>query len=159
MNQLTITVIIMMRSIVFSFLVFMSSIVSGQGGTWSVCDYGATGDGITLDTKAIQEAVDECNHSGGGTVYIPPGQYLSGTILLKSNVNLHLEKGVTLLGSTDPGDYYDSGHGRVGMIYCMDAENVGITGGETGPFFQMVTGSAWSRILLWGKYQIIETGQ
>jgi len=52
---------------------------------------GAAGDGTTLDTAAIQRAVDTCNEKGGGTVHFSAGRYLSGTILLKDNVTLHLD--------------------------------------------------------------------
>jgi len=58
--------------------------------TISVRDFGAKGDGITLDTGAIQAAIDACTQLGGGTVFLPPGNYLTGTITLKDNVTLHV---------------------------------------------------------------------
>jgi hypothetical protein len=67
--------------------------------------YGACGDGKTKDKKAIQRAIDDCSERGGGMVYLSPGTYVTGTIMLKSNVNLHLSAGATLLGSSDPADY------------------------------------------------------
>ncbi len=73
----------------------------------SVRDYGATGDGITLETSAIQAAIDACTNIGGGTVYLPPGDYLTGTITLKDNVTLHVGSGARLLGSTSLADYPD----------------------------------------------------
>ena len=71
----------------------------------SIRDYGAKGDGVTLDTAAIQAAIDTCTNMGGGTVYLPPGEYLSGTITLKDNVTLHMGPNARLLGSTSLADY------------------------------------------------------
>ena len=71
----------------------------------NVRDLGAVPDGKTLCTEAIQQAIDRCGAAGGGTVYFPPGTYLSGTLFLKSHVTLHLEAGATLLGSTRLADY------------------------------------------------------
>jgi polygalacturonase len=58
--------------------------------TYSILDYGARGDGKTLNTKAINKAIEKCNAKGGGTVLIPPGIFVTGTIKILSNVNLHL---------------------------------------------------------------------
>jgi polygalacturonase len=71
----------------------------------SVLETGAVPDGKTLCTAAIQKAIDRCGAAGGGTVYFPPGTYLSGTIMLKSFVALHLEANATLLGSPNLADY------------------------------------------------------
>ncbi|MEW5870188.1 MAG: glycoside hydrolase family 28 protein [Chloroflexota bacterium] len=70
----------------------------------NVLDFGAVPDGQTLDTAAIQAALDACAPAGG-TVYIPAGRYLSGSVFLHSNTTLHLEAGAILLGSQDPEDY------------------------------------------------------
>ena len=72
---------------------------------WNIRTFGALGDGQQLDSVAIQAAIDACHAAGGGLVYCPPGTYRCGTILLKSHVELHLEAGATLLGSTDRADY------------------------------------------------------
>ena len=66
---------------------------------------GAVGDGEHLDTDSLQEAIDECHAAGGGVVLVPPGTYLTGTIYLKSGVNLHICAGATLRGSTRREDY------------------------------------------------------
>jgi exo-poly-alpha-galacturonosidase len=70
-----------------------------------VTNYGATGDGRTLNTKAIQKAIDLCNTEGGGTVVIPEGVYLTGAIFLKPGVNLNIERGGVLKGTVNPEDY------------------------------------------------------
>jgi polygalacturonase len=72
---------------------------SASTGAFEVKEFGARGDGQTLDTGALQKAIDSCARSGGGTVHFPPGRYLSGTLLLRSAVTLDLEAGATLLGS------------------------------------------------------------
>ena len=85
----------------------------------SVCDvtaHGAKGDGVVLDTGAIQKAIDACSGGGGGVVWFPAGNYLSGTIVLKSNITLHLSPGATLWGSKRI-EEYNPYH----LIYAKDA--------------------------------------
>jgi polygalacturonase len=78
---------------------------------FNVMDYGAAGDGVTKDTKAVQQAIDNCSESGGGTVLIPGGKIvLIGTIYLKNHVTLHVENGGILLGSPDISDYSTDTH-------------------------------------------------
>ena len=104
-----------------------------------VTDYGAVGDARTLNTAAIQHALDDCGKTGG-TVLVPPGTYLTGTIFLHSNTELHLEKGAVLLGSPDLADYNDPDayeqnwnfvrEGWCGkhLILGVEVENVALTG-------------------------------
>src|SRR4051812_39932886 len=66
---------------------------------YNVRDFGAAGDGKTLDTAAVQSAIDQCHRDRGGTVLIPGGDFVVGTIELKSNVTLHLAAGGKLQGS------------------------------------------------------------
>jgi polygalacturonase len=73
--------------------------------THDIRRFGAKGDGATKDTAAIQAAIEAASKEGGGTVEIPAGRYLSGTIHLRSNITLHLANGAVLLGSPDNGDY------------------------------------------------------
>jgi polygalacturonase len=73
---------------------------------FNIKTFGAAGDGKTLATHSINQAIDAANAAGGGTVYFPPGAYLSGSIHLKSNITLFFEQGSTLLASDDP-DVYD----------------------------------------------------
>jgi polygalacturonase len=70
-----------------------------------ITDYNAIGDGQTLNTKAIQSAIDLCALQGGGTVIVPEGVFLSGAIFLSQDVNLHIEKGGILKGTVNPDDY------------------------------------------------------
>jgi len=70
-----------------------------------VYDFGAAGDGRTLDTRTIQLAIEACSSAGGGTVSFPPGAFVTGSLTLRSHVTLHLEAGAILLGSEDPADY------------------------------------------------------
>ena len=68
---------------------------------YNVRSFGAKGDGRTLDTHAVQEAIDACTRDGGGIVVIPPGIFQIGTVELKSNVTLRVTAGAKLLGSAD----------------------------------------------------------
>ncbi len=72
---------------------------------FKVEDYGAVGDGTTLNTTAIQSAIDECSKFGGGVVLFSKGEYVTGTIRIKSGVMLEITQGVKILGSTDLNDY------------------------------------------------------
>ncbi|HEX8504726.1 MAG TPA: glycosyl hydrolase family 28 protein [Hymenobacter sp.] len=101
--------------------------------TYNITKYGAVGDGKTLSTRAIQQAVDACNRGGGGIVEVPAGTYLTGTVNLKTNVNLHLNDGAVLKGSPNLTDYQtysvpEFGTNRYGILYSVDAQNVSLTG-------------------------------
>jgi hypothetical protein len=107
-------------------------------GLFNIRDFGATGDGSTKDTTAIQAAIDACTQAGGGVVYLPPGRYFSGTITLKDNVTLHLAASATLFGSNDRADYpakpfpardLDIGGFEIWtLIYADGATNIRIEG-------------------------------
>ncbi|MCX6624151.1 MAG: glycosyl hydrolase family 28 protein [Acidobacteria bacterium] len=75
------------------------------GGSLNVRDFGAKGDGAAKDTAAIQKALDAAGARGGGTVLLPAGRYLSGTIHLRSHTTLYLENGAVLLASPDQADF------------------------------------------------------
>jgi polygalacturonase len=104
--------------------------------TLNVRDYGATGDGNTKDTLAIQQTIERCSVFGGGVVSVPAGDYLTGALVLRSGVTLRVEEGATLNGSTDMADYPLAqvrweGHwvkGYSGFISATDAENIGLVG-------------------------------
>lgn len=112
-------------------------------GTIAATDYnalqqGAVGDGKTLNTQSLQSAIDALHAKGGGQLYFPAGRYLTGSLQLKSNVTLYLEKEAMLLGSTSPYDYpgfstekelkVNNDHFDQALIYAEEAENIGITG-------------------------------
>jgi len=104
-------------------------------GIYNVRHYGATGDGKTLDTKAIQAAIDACANDQGGTVLVPAGVFLVGSIQLKTNVTFHLSPQARLLGSTDIRDYTKGlermEYGGTAIVYANDAENVSLEGNGT----------------------------
>lgn len=106
-------------------------------GPVDVTAWGATADGKTLSTAAIQRAIDHCAAQGGGTVYFPPGRYLTGTLVLRSHVALWLEGGAVLLGSTRLEDYpelvpefrsYTDCYTNKSLIYAEKAEQIAILG-------------------------------
>jgi len=116
--------------------VHSSKLPHNKHATWNVVDFGAQGDGKHLDTKAIQTAIDTCTIKGG-TVFIPAGTYLSGTLFLKSNVTLHIAESALLLGSKDLDDYpkirpqfssYNDLFHTQSLIYAENLENIAITG-------------------------------
>ena len=76
-----------------------------KAATFNITRYGAKPDGYTLNTKAVQKAIDECSAKGGGTVQVPGGLWLTGPIVLKNNVNLNLAQGATLLFTADKKQY------------------------------------------------------
>jgi hypothetical protein len=79
--------------------------LAGTSGVFNIREYGAAGDGSTLDTPAINKAIEQCAAAGGGQVLLPPGKYLSGTVHLKSHVTFFLEAGATLIGTPDLNQY------------------------------------------------------
>ena len=100
-----------------------------------VTDYGAVPDGKTLNTLALQNAIDACYETGGGRVTVPPGTYLTGTIELKGNVDLHLMQNAVILGSTNnPADYRDSA-----LVLVKKVENVTISGSG------IINGQGWHK--------------
>ncbi len=100
-------------------------------------DHGVVGDGKTNNTAAIRKITEMIEKRGGGTLYFPPGGYVTGTIELADNMTLYLEGGAEILGSADPADYpmitkemlpgYNRG-GHSGLIKAFRRKNVTITG-------------------------------
>jgi polygalacturonase len=78
---------------------------SFKADTFNIIKFGAKNDGITLNTKAINDAIIACSKKGGGVVVVPKGMWLTGPIELKSNVNLHLQKNSILQFTKDFNQY------------------------------------------------------
>jgi polygalacturonase len=120
-----------------------------------ITDCGAVPDGVTLNTRAINQAIDQQADLGGGRVVIPNGTFLSGTVRLKSNITLHLEEGAVLLGSPDLKDYAKGNWGHHNditpwhLILAEDCHNIGITGpgtirGNGFAFWEPERPNAWT---------------
>ncbi len=109
------------------YLVLLGSLLvsSVRAEDVNILDCGAVPDGTTLATAAIQKAIDRCAAAGGGTVTVPAGRFLTNTVFLKSNVNLHLGQGAVLLGGTDPKAF------KQAVVYADGIENASITGTGT----------------------------
>ena len=143
------------------------TLASAQSRVFDAAGYGAVGDGRTLNTRAIQALIDTCAAGHGGTVVLPSGVYLTGTLRLRSNVHLSLESGAVLKGSERLGDYTLDGK-PVGLLFTEDAENVTITGPGTidgsGDAFMDLSrakridsaGSAWTRQK--GRFRQVSAG-
>ncbi|OHB85804.1 MAG: hypothetical protein A2V98_13090, partial [Planctomycetes bacterium RBG_16_64_12] len=121
-------------------LLSLTEAISASARTVTVGDFGAVGDGVTLNTRAIQAAIDQVAAVGGGTVTIPAGTFLSGTLSLKDHIRLDLEPGAVLLGSKRVEDYplticrYPSGSDRYvarALLSGEDLHDVAITGRGT----------------------------
>lgn len=97
--------------------------------TKSILDYGAVPDGRTMNSRAIQRAIDDASGSGGGVVHVPAGTFLTGRLDLKSHVTLYLDEGSTLLGSTSLSDYEGAeDRSQRHLIYAKNAEEISLSG-------------------------------
>jgi len=132
--------------IIISVSLFSCSLSKDKKHEFSVTDYGAVGDSVTINTKAIQSAIEEAAEMGGGKVVVPPGVYLIGSVFLRDNIELHLMAGAKLLGSVKADDYppvkvpyvsYNRNYGghenlpedvRIGLVMGIDIKNASITG-------------------------------
>lgn len=124
---------------------------------YNIRDFGAKGDGSTLDTAALQKAIDSCTTAGGGTVLVPAGTFLIGTVELKSNVTLHIAAAGKLLGSGDGKQYHAveaiplSGDttledGNWALLFAVNAHNIAIEGpgaidGQGAQFHSAIRGT------------------
>ena len=124
-----------MNSIIISCCIIISGCISNTyKSTFRITDFGARGNGKTLNTASIQKTLDKVHSLGGGTVIIPKGIFVSGSIFIKSNTILRFEPGAVLLGSSDINDYKELtwGHNKDRQPYHLviidSAENVRIEG-------------------------------
>lgn len=123
----------------WSILLTIFIAISTSAQVYNVKDYGAVSDTTRLSTAAIQKAIDDCFNNGGGIVLVPAGNYLSSTIYLKDNVNLHLQAGATIYASRKIEDYPKiskkvgaSDFESVEILLCAtDAKNISLTGKGT----------------------------
>ena len=130
--------------ITYSFL--FSCQPSGSALTvYDIRDFGAVGDSTTLNTAAIQSAVDRAFENGGGTVVVKKGVYLTGTIFLKDNITLRVEAGARIKGSPNIEDYaemtwgHNKDHQPYHLIMAKNASNIAIESAgiidDNGPAF------------------------
>ena len=128
-----------MKKTVFLFLSLVASLSLSAAKTLTSEALKLVPDGKTLNTVALQQAIDQLSKKGGGCISLSEGKYLTGAIQLKSGVELHLERGAVLLGSTNPDDYYQlqvMGDGDVvrkdnskyGLILAQGAKAIKLTG-------------------------------
>ncbi len=108
---------------------FLSGLTfASKAEVYNVMDFGAKNNGREITTVMIQNAIDRCYTEGGGTVFVPRGEYLTGTLNLRSNVEFHLGMGSIIKASTDLSHYQKHMEHLAGLFYTEDAENVSITG-------------------------------
>jgi polygalacturonase len=121
-----------MKNIRVCSIVFFFFLIAGclQAKEYNIVDFGAKPDGKTMNTKSIQSAIDKLYEAGGGKLIVPKGYFLTGSIELKSNINLYLEEGSVLMGSIDMSDYRKL-TGHQSLILASNQNNISITGEGT----------------------------
>jgi polygalacturonase len=117
----------MKKIIIISFAIFFWA--TSYSEEYNILKFGSVGDGKTLNTESIQAAIDKATSSGGGKVIIPEGRFLTGSIVLKSDVELHVQKNAVLLGSTNPYHYKNLNRWKA-LILADGQQNISITGEE-----------------------------
>ena len=115
----------MPNRLLFLLLIFSQTILFSQD--YNILDFGAKPDGKTLNTKAIQSAIDIATKNGGGRVLIPKGKYLTGAFILKTGTDLHLQKDAIILGSTNPKHYFNLNRWKA-LVLSDNQNNISITG-------------------------------
>ena len=106
---------------------FVFSCASGSAQDVLITEHGAVADGTTLNTVAIQQAVDAVHARGGGRVVVPPGRFATGAFVIRSGVEFHLAEGAVLLGSTDPDDYFRINR-WLALVMADGATDIALTG-------------------------------
>src|SRR6187551_3165224 len=97
----------MKRAILFLIAISSLKIVSAQEqeGFYNVKELGAKGNGTTSDTKMVNKDIEDAAAAGGGTIYFPAGNYLLGSVHLRSNICLFIDQGATLVASSDSTEF------------------------------------------------------
>lgn len=109
--------------------IFIGSTITIGAKDYFARDFGAKPDGVTLNTASLQAAIDFASAQGGGRVVLDKGGYVSGTVYLKSNVILHIEKEAALLSSLNPYDFVrDQDAKWTSLVFAIKQNNVGVTG-------------------------------
>lgn len=140
-----------MRNVFLFILISLSQLAHSQKFFYNVKELGAKADGTTPDTKIINKAIEDAAAAGGGTIYFPAGDYLSGSIRLKSNICLFIEQGAALIASSDSSDFdkpeqsvndtyqdYGHSHWHNSFIWGENLHDVSIIG----------TGKIWGKGLV-----------
>ena len=118
----------MLRRLSLLFAVFLITVsASAQEKIHQASSFGIKSDGVTLNTRSIQAAIDYISNQGGGVLEISVGRYLTGSIFMKSNVELRLLEGAVLVGSTNPYDY-DMVEGYYGLLLAKGQKNISVKG-------------------------------
>lgn len=133
MKKLTGATFIVSLVALWGFIAPLETQAAVQGDVHNVMGYGAVNDTQKVSTGAIQAAIDSCYFQGGGTVYFPPGNYCTGTIVLKDQVTLYFESGATLYASREIEDYRMPLEDAIRpvLIYANGAKNITLAGGGT----------------------------
>ena len=106
---------------------FIGIVVPTEAKDYQMTMFGIKSDGVTMNTRSIQKAIDFIHENGGGRLVFTVGRYLTGSIHLKSNVTIHLGEGAVLVGSTNPYDYDMELNAWYGLILANKQENIAIT--------------------------------
>src|ERR1043165_4870802 len=127
-----------MKNILVVWSMLASAACTAQ--VFNITNFGAVGNGSTMNTQAIQAAVDSCHNAGGGIVEVPAGNFLTATVFLKSNVTVHIAQGATITGSGNTSDYpdvvplirsYADNYTQRSVFYAEGEHNIAITGEGT----------------------------
>src|SRR5258705_4476671 len=105
MNLISTLVRLAIATVFFVAIAIADAAETNAAKVFNVREFGAKGDGKTFDTEAIQKALDDCGKSGGGTVLLPPGTYLSKPLTIGTKTTLLIEKDATLMASTNQNDF------------------------------------------------------
>ena len=135
-----------MKKLNFILLLLVSAYVSSIAAVFNVRDFGAKGDGKTIDSPAINQAILAADSAGGGTIYIPAGNYMSYSIRLKSNITIYWESGATITAAVhtetegydeaEPNEYnmyqdFGHSHWKNSLMWGIGLENITICGQGT----------------------------